>query len=243
MPFNPPAERIDENAFFEAGAMSDYLEEYVTSHVYNGQSLLNRILFRTSVEKLEKIGGIWHISCSSNGDALVLKAPKVIVSSGATSQPNLPDLKGSRLFKGKFIHSVNWADASFLADPTLKRITVIGGGKSAADMIYQCVKANKQVSWVIRKSGKGPGAFIPGHPIGWFKNPAELGVSRLGSYMFLSGLSRKGWWYWLLFNTRIGQAFYRKMGESGRKEAEKEADFQGRDGARESYKELDPKVE
>lgn len=113
-------------------------------------------------------------------------------------------LLSNRELQGKMIHSVDWADASFLQNQTLKRVVVIGGGKSAADMIYQCVKAGKQVSWIIRKSGKGPGGFVPGNAMGWSKNHSELGVSRLGTYFILSRLGPKGWWYYFLFNTRLG---------------------------------------
>lgn len=243
VPFNPPAERVDENGFFEAGAMTDYLEDYVDQHMYDGRSIRDRILFRTSVDKLEKVDSTWHIHCTKDDStSLVLKAPQVIVASGATSKPNIPSIRGSEQFQGELIHTVDWAKASFLHDGAIKKVVVLGGGKSAADMVYQCVKEGKQVSWIIRKSGKGPGAFVPGKPIGWFRNPSELGTSRVGSYIFLSGLGSKGWWYWFLFNTWLGKLLYKKAGESGGKQAAQEADF-GRADARPSFKELDPRVE
>ena len=226
--------------------MTEYLEQYVTTHVYNDRSIRDRILFNTRVEQIEKIGAEWHVRGSKAGDesaSMIFKAPKLIVASGATSVPNIPTIKGSDSFKGKIIHSVEWADASFLQDEAQKRVAILGGGKSAADIVYECVKAGKVVSWVIRKSGKGPGAFFDGKPVGWFQNPSELGVSRLGSYMFLSGLGSHGWWYWFLFHTWLGKWFYRKSGESGAQQAAQEPNWYGREGARESFKLLDPKIE
>ena len=246
MPFSPKPDQVDANSFFKAEAMSAYLERYVESHVYKGQSIRDRIIFSTSVVKVGKLDSIWHMHCSKSREMnvkMLLKAPKLIVASGATSIPNVPSIKGSQSFQGSMIHSVEWGNASFLEDGSQKRVVVLGGGKSAADIVYECVKAGKTVSWVIRKSGKGPGAFFPGEKIGWFQNPSELGVSRLNTYLFLSGLGRKGWWYWFLFNTRIGQWFYRKSGEGGGKAAAQEPDWYGREGARKSYKQLDPKLE
>lgn len=74
----------------------------------------------------------------------------------------MPNLVGSSTFKGPIIHTLEFARSKVLDNADVNTITVLEGGKSAADVVYQSVKAGKQVSWVIGRSGKGPGGFIAG---------------------------------------------------------------------------------
>ncbi|KAL9095232.1 MAG: hypothetical protein Q9165_002488 [Trypethelium subeluteriae] len=62
--------------------------------------------------------------------------------------------------------------------PGFWNITVLGGGKSAADMVYAAVKANKHVSWIVRRSGEGPGIFVDPTPPDGYRNMVERGATQ-----------------------------------------------------------------
>jgi dimethylaniline monooxygenase (N-oxide forming) len=245
MLFQPPQESIDEHQFFDAEAMADYHEKYVDAHVYDGKSLRDRVMFNTEIIGLEKIDGVWNIHCSKAGKAtnedIILKAPKVIVCTGGTSDPIRPTFANEENFKGQIVHTRDWGRMTIFDDPSIKSVVVLGGAKSAADIVYQSVKAGKQVSWVIRKSGKGPAAFIGGQKIGWFANAADFAFARMAIWIVLAGFATDGWWYAFLFRTRIGQWLYKKMGKMVDDMATKEGNFYDRPGAKESFKNLDSK--
>ena len=52
---------------FETKYMTSYLEDYVGKHVYDGTSLLSRILFGRRVHKIDKTGGIWKTDTEGSG--------------------------------------------------------------------------------------------------------------------------------------------------------------------------------
>lgn len=108
-------------------------------------------------------------------------------------------------------------------------------------MVYQCVKAGKNVSWIIRKSGKGPAGLMQGTAVGRYANPVEFALSRLSSGISLSGLKGAGgWWYRFLFRTRIGRWLYGKIDSGATNAILDVANFQGRPGAKDSFKDLAP---
>jgi dimethylaniline monooxygenase (N-oxide forming) len=221
--------------------MSTYLEEYVDSHSYAGKTLRERVIFSATVKSLEKIAGLWTIKYSSalEGDSTLL-ARRVIVSTGSTSIPNMPSLKGSAAFKGPIIHTLDFGRSNILEDASLKQITILGGGKSAADMVYQSVKAGKQVSWVIRNSGKGPGGFVAGKsPGGPYRNVPELGITRIFSAIVIpSGLGKNSWLSTFLFRTKLGRWMHEFLERAANKQTIQAARYNDRPGAKESFKNL-----
>jgi hypothetical protein len=89
---------------------------------------------------------------------------------------------------------------------------------------------------LIRESGKGVGQFVePKAPLG-FRNVGEMVNTRVVSNLFLSGLKRKGWWDWWLWDTWIGRVFRNRFDNFAISLALSSADFDGREGARDSFK-------
>lgn len=232
---------MDENDFYDAKTMSAYLEEYIDSHSYAGKSLRDRVKFNATVKSLEKIAGLWKIKyTTSSTDDSTLLSRKVIVSTGSTSMPNMPNLVGSSTFKGPIIHTLDFARSKVLANSDTKTMTILGGGKSAADMVYQSVKAGKQVSWVIRKSGKGPGGFVAGKsPLGPYRNIPELAITRIFSAIVVpSGLGPDTWLSGFLFRTRLGRWLHSFLERAANEQTKQAARYDDRPGARESFKNL-----
>ncbi|CAG8978239.1 hypothetical protein HYALB_00009136 [Hymenoscyphus albidus] len=166
---------------FEAKYITQYFEDYADNHIYNGATLRSRILFGHKVQKSEKIDEKWIIHAEdANQSQQCFKSPKLVVATGHTSIPNMPSLPNQEKFGAPILHhrSFGKASQSVLAAPNCNNVTILGGGKSAIDMVYQSIKKGKNVSWVIRNSGEGPALLFPAPATGRYKNSVESGATR-----------------------------------------------------------------
>ena len=189
MPMPRPPENDLYYEFFKAKYTSQYVEKYVDYHHFGGQSLRDRIRFGFKVNTIKKSGNLWIIT----GDTAVFRASKAIVASGVTSTPNMPQLPGKEKFEALVIHQENFGQSSVLSSTQFKNVTVVGGGKSAADMVYASAKAGKTVSWIIRTSGAGPGFLLSPKGRGPYKNAFEIGSTRISSTVSPSILNPDTW--------------------------------------------------
>jgi dimethylaniline monooxygenase (N-oxide forming) len=209
--------------FFPAKHVTEYLESYVESHVYGGQPLSERIRLNNRVTHLVKRHetGLWHacicVQPQSDEDEMTMNeytitAPKVIDATGLTSSPYIPNIASLPAFPGDTIHQKDVAQSSFLADTSKHNIIVIGGAKSAADISYAAAKAEKSVTWVIRRSGSGPASFAPAKGSGMYKNSNESFYTRLTALFIASVFVEEGgltWSFgalveWFLYRTTVG---------------------------------------
>lgn len=142
----------------EAKYVTKYLEDYVDSHIYNGKSLRDRILFNFKVVSLKKRNDKWQVWGSN---AQTMSASRVAVATGHASRPVMLALPQNEHFLGPIIYQKYFGKVSnaVFKDSSIPNVTILGGGKSAADMVYASVKAGKIVSWIIRRAGEGPAAF------------------------------------------------------------------------------------
>jgi hypothetical protein len=235
--------------------ISEYLEIYLEKHIYDGKPLKDRFLFNSLVIRVNKgIDGLWKVCFTQSGEEKEMQAVKLLVATGTTSLPQIPDLKGRDMFKGPIIHSIDFGRSwSNIQTSSFQNITVLGAGKSAADFVYQLVKAGKyspsgvkffplnfpigkSVTWLFRESGKGAGSFVsPKGPPG-FRNIVEIASTRTFSHLFLSGLKRKGWWDWWLWDTWGGRKFRKQFDNFAISSTISSANFDGREGARDGFK-------
>lgn len=184
--------------FFPAKYISQYLESYVDSHIYADNPLASRIRTNSLVTKLEKNrnDGQWHAHvCEQAGmyqsglraRTYIVTAPRIIDATGLTSCPSIPLIPGLDTFVGEKIHQKGFAKSDLLIDDKKCHIIVVGGAKSAADLAYASAKAEKRVSWVIRKSGHGPASLAPAKGSGPYENSNESFYTRLTA-LFLASL-------------------------------------------------------
>ena len=174
---------------FPAKYMTEYLESYVENHVYQGKTLRDRIRLNTEVCSVEKQDGVWvlHIGRSS---CQRIRSTKLAVAAGTTSLPIMPTFSYTPESGLPIIHHRDFGIQSeeiLAPSSAYSNITVLGGGKSAADMVYTSLKAGKNVSWIIRKSGEGPGIFMNPSASGRYKHLAEAGVTQNATILNPSG--------------------------------------------------------
>jgi len=202
MPMKRPPEEDCKSDCFKAKYTTQYLESYVDHMLHAGRSLRDRIQFGIHVQSIEKIGNNWLLSCKDSADqSVVFSASKLMVANGENSLPSVPDIPGAESFGGLVLHSEKFGESSVISDDKIQHITVIGAGKSAADIVYEGAKAGKTISWIIRKTGTGPGFFAPLDMKTPYRNSVEAAMTRIMSSLQLSLLNRDGWWSWFLHST------------------------------------------
>lgn len=154
--------------------MHRYLEDYAKKH-----DLLRRMSLNTRVTTIEKLQDgdsiVWRLFYQSRryqkGAAThystdgSMKTRKLILATGVTNEPNHPKISGEAEFNAPIVHSARLGrEASrLLEDPIIKRVAVLGGGKSAYDAVYLFACAGKEVEWIIRRSGRGTNWVLPAH--------------------------------------------------------------------------------
>ncbi|KAK1979456.1 hypothetical protein LZ30DRAFT_761813 [Colletotrichum cereale] len=175
----------------------DYLQSYAETH-----DLLRRIRFNTFVVNAAQTAGGWRLELESSGHVIV--AAKLMVATGVTSIPSMPELPQS----GDSIPRVHSRDlgASFgaLEDPAVRSVVVVGAAKSAYDAVYLLLKMGKEVTWVIRTEGAGPLAILPFKILGAV-NSIAFASTRLMTFLSPSILNAEGAMAWLFQRTKLGR--------------------------------------
>ncbi|KAL4740766.1 hypothetical protein BDV11DRAFT_184854 [Aspergillus similis] len=96
------------------------------------------------------------------GVTVTVRARRLILATGVTSQPYLPSIRGEEAFARPLFHTIEMPKhlESTLRKPG-NRIAVLGGTKSAWDAVYAAATAGAQVDWIIRDNGHGPCWMAP----------------------------------------------------------------------------------
>jgi cation diffusion facilitator CzcD-associated flavoprotein CzcO len=234
MPMQRPPEQDCQYDFYKAKYSTKYFEDYVDRKDSQGRSLRDRIVFDRSVKSIRKTAGIWTLVCQSQeGRQYTFSAKKVLVASGLTSVPSMPNnLKSAGSFDGPIIHSVDFGSSSLeiLSRSDIHHVTILGGGKSAADMVYEVVKSGKTVSWVIRAHGTGAPFLVSGKGKGPFRNAFEAASTRFVSSLNPSIFIQSNVWTNFVHRSSVGVSLLQRMLASVDAEIRRVADYQG--GAR-----------
>ena len=112
-------------------------------------------------------------AAGSINDPQQIIANKLVIATGLTSEPFIPQFKDKEQFQGLILHSRQLKDrADELA--AAQNVVVIGGNKSAWDVCYSVAQSGRQAHMVLRPSGGGPSWVWPV----WLK-PFNTGLSLL----------------------------------------------------------------
>ncbi|KAK5937491.1 hypothetical protein PMZ80_010109 [Knufia obscura] len=251
MPLEGVPDHDTYHGFFPAKYVAEYLKSYVESRIYGGQTLASRIRSHSQVEVLSKVDEGWTLHVKNSTDSAVadteLGARKVIDATGLTSTPNVPSIPGQDNYQGQFLHHKGFAlhQASLFSATGPQRIAVIGGAKSAADVAYACAKAGKDVTWIIRRSGAGPAAFVSAKGSWPYNNSNESFYTRLTSHFLVS-------WFFdesktrlgrFLYGTGLGRAFIGWVWKAISRKASGLANYDREDGRKNGFHNLRPDTE
>lgn len=212
----PPAEDCMQD-LFRAKYTTKYLENYVDNKTHSGQTLRDRIQFNIQVQSIKKVHGKWQVNCidTNTKSQRSLYSCRLMMANGQSSIPNVPHFAGQEHFDGSIIHSIDFGTSHVIQDQSIEHVAVIGGGKSAADMVYEATKAGKTVSWIIRKTGNGSLGTSALAPIDLptpYRNGVEASQARIMASLQPSYFIPCGsWWTWLLHSTRLGAKLVGKI--------------------------------
>ncbi|KAH8655977.1 flavin-binding monooxygenase-like protein-like protein [Tricladium varicosporioides] len=226
----PPEEDIYYE-FFKAKHTTKYLETYVDHHSYSGKTLRERISLGNEVKAVAKTDKGWTVISKTVATEVenTLHSSKLIIASGLTSIPHMPTLAGDDIFGGPIIHQEAFGSSNILALPIIKNVTVLGGGKSSADMVYAAVKHGKVVTWILQETETtGPGFLFSPKGKGPYKNAFEIGMTRVAGTFTPSFLNGQSLWTWMLHSTKYGAKVMNAFWEGVNEEARKEANFDNR---------------
>lgn len=228
--------------FFKAKYTTQYLEDYIDHHVYAGQSLRHRIRFDFEVQTIRKHDSAWVLigQYKTNGEQTTIHTEKLVVASGLASTPSLPSLPFKERFEGPILHQESFGQSSILSTPSVQCITVIGAGKSSADMAYASIKAGKTVSWIIRTPGTGPGFFLSPKGKGPYKNAFALGSTRLAAGLMPSFFNPDNRWTNFIHGTSWGSKILSQIMNGVDKEIRNEGNFDARPAAKKGFEKLAP---
>ncbi|KAL8838533.1 MAG: hypothetical protein Q9170_002113 [Blastenia crenularia] len=237
----PPEEDI-HNGVFKAKHTARYLENYINQRVYAGISLRERISFDFDVQSVTKKADEWTVSGIHSEHVRSLKTPKLIVASGLTSIPNMPRLPGHEKFGNPIMHQKGFGQSGILESPTINNITVLGAGKSSADMVYDCVKAGKTVTWVIRATGTGPAFFVSVNSKLSPSTIYQISTIRVIATLSPSIFNADSWWNRFLQRTQMGRNQVTKFFDGLHKSVVEAPKFDGRgpEAEKRGFQELKP---
>lgn len=229
---------------FEAKYITQYLEDYVDSHVYNGTSIRSRIRLNAEVRSVEKINTGWILQVKGVVP-LNLRCSKLAVASGLTSLPIMPIFPCSRDWTAPILHHRDFgvhSKAILAVSSAYKNITVLGGGKSAADMVYGSIKPGKNVNWIVRRNGEGPGIFKNPATTGRYRNNAEAGTTQNATVLNPSGFRPMLEWAKKLHQSVSERENLDSKLFAADHRYKAWANYRGRAGALPGFRELEPKA-
>lgn len=124
--------------------------------------IMDMIRFECSVasaEHQEGDEGGWILTVQKkDGATQRILARKLIMATGMTSEPFLPHIEGQEQFGAPIFHSKDFLKHADTLE-TAKTVTVLGGTKSAWDVVYAYASKGVKVNWVIRGRAFPPSAW------------------------------------------------------------------------------------
>jgi len=150
-------EGIQSDGRIPGSSVHRYLDEYATKF-----DLQRRIRLGCTVKSTEWNHELKTWSLGLVGSDETLSCDKVIVATGLTSKPSLPAVPHDT-YHGEILHAKSLGHPNFvqkIQDPTVERVLVYGGSKSAFDTVHMLLQMGKQIDWVIRP-GNGPSVMSP----------------------------------------------------------------------------------
>lgn len=91
----------------------------------------------------------WTVKVEREGKALTLKPKQLVLATGMSAKPNIPQIAGQNKFKGEIQHSSQHPGPDLYKD---KKVVVIGSNNSAHDICAALVEQGGDVTMIQRSS-------------------------------------------------------------------------------------------
>lgn len=120
-----------------------YLHEYARAH-----GLLEHICYNTSVTALHRSAAGWEVTFEQDMQTQTSIYDAVAVCSGLHHIPLIPDFPNHQIFQGVIVHSSLLKSMEELKG---KRVVVVGGGESGADMVKELTPLAGKLYFSLRR--------------------------------------------------------------------------------------------
>ncbi|MEL6103335.1 MAG: NAD(P)/FAD-dependent oxidoreductase [Pseudomonadota bacterium] len=97
----------------------------------------------------DEASGEWTVTVDRDGEEVVLRPKQLVLATGMSGVPNLPDLPGADTFKGEIQHSSQHPGPDAYAG---KKVVVVGSNNSSHDICAALWEAGTDVTMVQRSS-------------------------------------------------------------------------------------------
>ncbi|KAB5581271.1 hypothetical protein GE09DRAFT_1256645, partial [Coniochaeta sp. 2T2.1] len=206
-PMIPEKYGLEPGQHIPGAVVYRYFEDYAAFH-----NLHQHIRFSSKVTSASlQDDGVWVVGLA---DGTSVRARKLVIATGLLKVPKMPTFPGRENFKGLLFHAKELAiRAEELSQK--REIVVIGGNKSAWDVIYTAAQGGTRVRMVMRPSGGGPHYIWPKRfDWGPFKSLSLATFISVRAWSVVDPspfgkTATSGWVRYVLHQTRIGQAMCR----------------------------------
>ncbi|PHH61271.1 hypothetical protein CDD82_2168 [Ophiocordyceps australis] len=184
-PMDPAVFGVAKGQHIPGKVVNSYLKAYAANFGLDGLVRLEtRVL---AAEHLEQGGG-WILTVAQpDGTEARILTRRLILATGLTSEPFVPQFEGQESFGGRVFHGKQFQENRDTLQ-TAKSVVVMGGSKFAWDAVYAYATAGVTVNWVIRASGHGPAWMSTSHP-----TPLKLWLEKLANMRLLTWFSPCIW--------------------------------------------------
>lgn len=146
---------LQKGQHIPARVVHEYLARYAEAF-----GLQDKIRHGCTVESAEHLpGGGWRLRAleeeatiaGGGRETVELRARRLVVATGLTSEPFLPAFEGEAEFGAPLFHSRDFSKHAHTLDE-VRSVAVFGGTKSAWDAVYAYASKGVHVDWIIRGS-------------------------------------------------------------------------------------------
>lgn len=95
----------------------------------------------------DEAAGKWRVTVDKDGEEVVLRPAHLVIATGMSGRPRIPDLKGSADFQGRYCHSSGYAGTEEVEG---KECVVLGANNSAHDIAADLWERGARVTMVQR---------------------------------------------------------------------------------------------
>lgn len=206
-PMTPDKFGVKPGQHIPGAVVHEYLNQFAEAF-----GLTSHMMLQTKVESAElQEDEKWLLQVrkvdAENHKISFLRTRRLVLATGLTSEPYIPDYKGRESFTGNFLHSRQLKDRAKDIQSS-KEVIVVGANKSAWDTCYSAATSGAHVHMVIRPGGGGPSWVWP------VMLPFKLSLQKMATTRFFTlfepsiwaeGNSGFDWFRRMLHRTWVGR--------------------------------------
>ena len=146
-PYSQDQKELDQRVPGEA--VEEYCRRFAAA-----KELRKHYCFSSRVTAVDQVaaGAVLWIQETTSGRVRTEGPFDLVIVTAVTTQPKMPRLPGSAEFRGEQLHS-SAVDRTYLEQVCAagKKVVVVGGSKSACDLVLGFTKASVPLCWVMRR--------------------------------------------------------------------------------------------